>query len=90
MAGRAVAEFPGQGTQRVQSCRVKNEWGGAQALPRKGVDNMAIWVKALWVTVSGLAMMVEIDALHSEEGNICKVFMAVAQFIMIMVAVQVL
>lgn len=51
---------------------------------------MAIWVKALWVTVSGLAMMVEIDALHSEEGNICKAFMAVGQFIMTMVAVQVL
>ena len=64
--------------------------GGAQALPRKGVDNMAIWVKALWVVVSGLAMMVEIDALHSEEGNICKVFMTVGQFIMTVVAVQVL
>lgn len=51
---------------------------------------MAIWVKALWVTVSGLAMMVEIDALHGEEGNICKAFMTVAQFIMTMVAVQVL
>lgn len=51
---------------------------------------MAIWVKAPWVVVSGLAMMVEIDALHSEEGNICKVFMAVAQFIMTVVAVQVL
>lgn len=51
---------------------------------------MAIWVKALWVTVSGLAMMVEIDALHSEEGNICKVFMTVGQFIMTVVAVQVL
>ena len=63
---------------------------GARALPRKGEYNMAIWVKALWVTVSGLAMMVEIDALHSEEGNICKVFMAVGQFIMTMVAIQVL
>ena len=51
---------------------------------------MAIWVKALWVTVSGLAMMVEIDALNGKEGNICKVFMAAAQFIMTMVAVQVL
>ena len=51
---------------------------------------MAIWVKALWVTVSGLAMMVEIDALHSEEGNICNVFMTVGQFIMTVVAVQVL
>lgn len=85
-----MAEFPGQGSRRVQSCRVKSEWGGAQALPRKGESNMAIWVKALWVTVSGLAMFVEIDALHSEEGNICKVFMAVGQFIMTMVAVQVL
>ena len=51
---------------------------------------MAIWVKALWVTVSGLAMMVEIDALHGEEGNICKAFMAAGQFIMTVVAVQVL
>ena len=51
---------------------------------------MIVWVKALWVTVSGLAMMVEIDALHSEEGNIFKVFMAVGQFIMTVVAVQVL
>ena len=51
---------------------------------------MAIWVKALWVTVSGLAMMVEIDALHSEEGNICKALMTVGQFIMTVVAVQVL
>ena len=85
-----MAEFPGQCPRRVRPCRVKSEWGGAQALPRKGVDNMAIWVKALWVTVSGLAMMVEIDALHSEEGNICKVFMAVGQFIMTVVAVQVL
>ena len=51
---------------------------------------MAVWVKALWVTVSGLAMMVEIDALHEKEGNICKVFMAVGQFIMTVVAVQVL
>lgn len=85
-----MAEFPGQCPRRIQPCRVKSEWGGAQALPRKGVDNMAIWVKALWVTVSGLAMMMEIDALHSEEGNICKVFMAVGQFIMTVVAVQVL
>ena len=85
-----MAEFPGQGPRRVQSCRVKSEWGGAQALPRKGVDNMAIWVKALWVVVSGLAMMVEIDALHEKEGNICKAFMAVGQFIMTVVAVQVL
>lgn len=69
---------------------MKADGGGAQALPRKGVDNMAVWVKALWVTVSGLAMLVEIDALHGKEGNICKVFMAVAQFIMTMVAVQVL
>lgn len=51
---------------------------------------MAIWVKALWVVVSGLAMMVEIDALHGKEGNICKVFMTVGQFIMTVVAVQVL
>lgn len=51
---------------------------------------MTVWVKALWVTVSGLAMLVEIDALHSEEGNICKVMMAAGQFIMTMVAVQVL
>ena len=51
---------------------------------------MANWVKALWVTVSGLAMMVEIDALHGKEGNICKVFMTVGQFIMTVVAVQVL
>ena len=51
---------------------------------------MAIWVKALWVTVSGVAMMVEIDALHGEEGSICKVFMAVGQFLMTVVAVQVL
>lgn len=56
---------------------------------RKG-NYMAIWVKALWVTVSGLAMLVEIDALHGEEGNICKVMMAAGQFIMTMVAVQVL
>ena len=69
---------------------MKADRGGAQALPRKGVNNMAVWVKALWVTVSGLAMLVEIDALHGKEGNICKVFMAVAQFIMTMVAVQVL
>ena len=51
---------------------------------------MAVWVKALWVTVSGLAMLVEIDALHGKEGNICKVMMATGQFIMTMVAVQVL
>lgn len=51
---------------------------------------MAVWVKALWITVSGLTMFVEIDALHEKEGNICKVFMAVAQFIMTMIAVQVL
>lgn len=51
---------------------------------------MAVWVKALWVVVSGLAMLVEIDALHGKEGNICKVLMAMAQFIMTMVAVQVL
>lgn len=69
---------------------MKADRGGAQALPRKGIDNMAVWVKALWVTVSGLAMLVEIDALHSEEGNICKVMMAAGQFIMTMVAVQVL
>lgn len=69
---------------------MKADRGGAQALPRKGVNNMAVWVKALWVTVSGLAMLVEIDALHGEEGNICKVMMATAQFIMTMVAVQVL
>lgn len=69
---------------------MKTDRGGAQALPRKGVNNMAVWVKALWVTVSGLAMLVEIDALHGKEGNICKVFMTVAQFIMTMVAVQVL
>lgn len=50
---------------------------------------MTIWVKALWVTVSGLAMLVEIDALHENEGNICKVFMAVGQFIMTMVTAQV-
>ena len=62
---------------------------GASPAPERKI-NMAIWVKALWVTVSGLAMMVEIDALHSEEGNICKVFMAVGQFIMTVVAVQVL
>lgn len=51
---------------------------------------MTVWVKALWVTVSGLAMLVEIDALHGKEGNICKVMMAAGQFIMTMVAVQVL
>ena len=68
----------------------KSEWGGRKPCPRKGVDNMAIWIKALWVVVSGLAMMVEIDALHGKEGNICKVFMTAGQFIMTMVAVQVL
>ena len=62
---------------------------GASPAPERG-RQMAIWVKALWVTVSGLAMLVEIDALHGKEGHICKVFMAVAQFIMTMVAVQVL
>ena len=51
---------------------------------------MTVWAKALWVVVSGLAMMVEIDALHSEEGNICKVFMTAGQFIMTVVTVQVL
>ena len=62
---------------------------GESPAPERKI-NMAVLVKALWVTVSGLAMMVEIDALHGKEGNICKVFMAVAQFIMTMVAVQVL
>lgn len=51
---------------------------------------MAIWVKALWASVSALAMLVEIDALHGEEGHISKTMMATAQFIMTMVAVQVL
>lgn len=51
---------------------------------------MAVWVKALWVTVSAIALLTEVDALHGEEGHICKVMMAVAQFIMTMVAVQVL
>ena len=69
---------------------MKADRGGAQALPRKGIDNMAVWVKALWVTVSGFAMLVEIDALHGKEGNICKVMMAAGQFVMTMVAVQVL
>jgi hypothetical protein len=51
---------------------------------------MAIWVKALWVTVSAIALLTEVDALHGEEGHICKVMMAAGQFIMTMVAVQVL
>lgn len=85
-----MAELPGSGTQGIRAGDLKADRGGAQALPRKGIDNMAVWVKALWVTVSGLAMLVEIDALHGKEGNICKVMMAAGQFIMTMVAVQVL